>query len=201
MDNLNAKEAPGSAEETDPSLQEFPQEQEPRLKYERFRSDVPAILDKQAATRLCVSDKILALGTQNGTVHVLDYDGNEVRCTARAQQGPTPLSSVAAPARGPRPLRLWLLCNYLRLPCSQIKCYREHGGAVTDLSFDASAENLASCASDGSLAVSATAELGCVPPLSSAGAARCTQGQRRLVLRPTSPLPPPCPADLWAVQR
>lgn len=54
------------------------QEQEPRLKYERFGCDVPIILQRQAATRLCVSDKVLALGTHNGTVHLLDYDGNEV---------------------------------------------------------------------------------------------------------------------------
>ena len=38
---------------------------------------------------------------------------------------------------------------------TQIKCYREHGGPVTDLSFDSSAENLASCAADGTLVVSA----------------------------------------------
>lgn len=61
------------------SQEDATQEQEPRLKYERFGSDVPDILDKQAATRLCISDKNLALGAHNGTVYVLDYDGNEVR--------------------------------------------------------------------------------------------------------------------------
>ena len=71
------------------------QEQEPRLKYERFGSDVPCILGKQAATRLCVSDKILALGTQNGTVHVMDYDGNEVEMFIAA--------ATLFPPRRPRP--------------------------------------------------------------------------------------------------
>jgi hypothetical protein len=56
-------------------------EQEPRLKYARFERDVPGILGRQAATRLCVSDKLLALGTRSGAVHVLDYGGNEVRPT------------------------------------------------------------------------------------------------------------------------
>jgi len=61
-----------------PDSDAITQEQEPRLKYERFGCDVPAILRRQAATRLSVSDKVLALGTHNGTVHLLDYDGNEV---------------------------------------------------------------------------------------------------------------------------
>ena len=36
------------------------------------------LLAKNAASCLCVSDKVLALGTHDGTVHVLDYSGNEV---------------------------------------------------------------------------------------------------------------------------
>ena len=54
------------------------EEEEPRLKYQRLGSDVAELLGKNAATCLCVSDKILALGTSNGTVHILDYSGNEV---------------------------------------------------------------------------------------------------------------------------
>jgi hypothetical protein len=53
-------------------------EEEPRLKYQRLGSDVVDLLGKDSATCLCVSDKILALGTHSGTVHVLDYNGNEV---------------------------------------------------------------------------------------------------------------------------
>ena len=54
-------------------------EEEPRLKYQRLGSDVAELLGKNAATCLCVSDKILALGTHTGIVHVLDYSGNEAR--------------------------------------------------------------------------------------------------------------------------
>jgi hypothetical protein len=60
----------------DPDLDDA--EEEPRLKYQRLGCDVAELLGNNAATCLCVSDKILALGTHNGTVHVLDYIGNEV---------------------------------------------------------------------------------------------------------------------------
>lgn len=53
-------------------------EEEPRLKYQRLGCDVAELLGNNAATCLSVSDKILALGTHSGTVHVLDYNGNEV---------------------------------------------------------------------------------------------------------------------------
>ena len=53
-------------------------EPEPRLKYQGFDGDLPTLLRSQEATRLCVSDKILALGTATGSVHLLDYSGNEV---------------------------------------------------------------------------------------------------------------------------
>lgn len=54
------------------------QEEEPRLKYQRLGASVTDILDTVAASWLCVSDKILALGTHNGTLHILDVNGNEV---------------------------------------------------------------------------------------------------------------------------
>ena len=53
-------------------------EEEPRLKYQRLGCDVAELLGNNAATCLSVSDKILALGTHSGAVHVLDYIGNEV---------------------------------------------------------------------------------------------------------------------------
>lgn len=56
-------------------------EEEPRLKFSNLNGDVPSILSHDAATCLCVSDKVVALGTAGGAVHLLDYDGNEVgRC-------------------------------------------------------------------------------------------------------------------------
>lgn len=53
-------------------------EQEPQLKYKQLGADVPSILASDQVTCLCLSDKILALGTSKGRVHVLDYSGNEV---------------------------------------------------------------------------------------------------------------------------
>ncbi len=54
-------------------------ELEPQLKYERLGGDVKNILLQSPATCLCLSEKILALGTKQGSIHVLDYSGNEVR--------------------------------------------------------------------------------------------------------------------------
>ena len=56
------------------------EEHEPRLKYHRLGSDADAdsLLAEDAATCLCVSDKLLALGTKSGTVLILDYSGDKV---------------------------------------------------------------------------------------------------------------------------
>jgi len=53
-------------------------EPEPRLSYDLFGGDVAAILGRDSATCLCVSDKLLALGTQSGAVYLLDYEGDKV---------------------------------------------------------------------------------------------------------------------------
>lgn len=48
------------------------------LKYERVKNRVPEILGKDSATALDVSSRVVALGTQNGMVHVLTYEGAKV---------------------------------------------------------------------------------------------------------------------------
>jgi hypothetical protein len=53
-------------------------ELEPQLKYERLGADVKSILQDATATCLCLSEKVLALGTSAGNIHILDYSGNEV---------------------------------------------------------------------------------------------------------------------------
>eukprot|EP00884_Botryococcus_braunii_P013195 jgi/Botrbrau1/21877/Bobra.0249s0007.1 len=68
----------------DPSVEddieeEEEEEEEPRLKYQRLGASVTELLVQTSATCLCVSDKILALGTLEGSVHVLDITGNEVK--------------------------------------------------------------------------------------------------------------------------
>jgi len=57
------------------------EEDEPRLKYQRFGagSSIPGILKSDSSSCLCVSPKILALGTHAGQVHLLDLNGNEVK--------------------------------------------------------------------------------------------------------------------------
>jgi hypothetical protein len=50
---------------------------EPRLKYNRLSADVTDLLATDEATSLAVSDKMLALGTESGSVCLLDYSGNE----------------------------------------------------------------------------------------------------------------------------
>ena len=54
------------------------EDQQPQLKYQRLGADVTDICDNDSASVLCVTTKVLALGTSAGTVHILDVTGNEV---------------------------------------------------------------------------------------------------------------------------
>lgn len=67
--------SPGSVASSTSSI---PDEEEPRLKYQRLEADIGDLLLETEAACLCVSEKMLALGTRDGGVHLLDYDGNEV---------------------------------------------------------------------------------------------------------------------------
>ena len=51
---------------------------EPRFRHQALAADVTQLLMRTAATCLTASDKMLALGTAAGSVHLLDYGGNEV---------------------------------------------------------------------------------------------------------------------------
>ena len=78
-----AENQPAAA--TESSAANVPQdtdELEPQLKYERLGADVKAILQESSATCLCLSEKVLALGTSKGVIHILDYSGNEVNIDA-----------------------------------------------------------------------------------------------------------------------
>ena len=56
-------------------------DREPHLKYESLGGDVGSITASgDRVSCLCLSDKILAIGTESGNVHVLDYSGNQVSC-------------------------------------------------------------------------------------------------------------------------
>ena len=67
-----------SSSSGDSSTSSIPDEEEPRLKYQRLEADTGDLLLETEASCLCVSEKMLALGTRDGSVHLLDYDGNEV---------------------------------------------------------------------------------------------------------------------------
>ena len=74
-----------SAESVASSTSSIPDEEEPRLKYQRLEADTGDLLLETEAACLCVSEKMLALGTRDGGVHLLDYDGNEVTIVAAAE--------------------------------------------------------------------------------------------------------------------
>lgn len=135
---------------------------EPRLKYSALSHDAPF---PGAPLRLAVSDKVLALGTSTGAVLILDYNGNQVwiarglRWRARPacwgpwgspaatqRQGRMAHPTLEIPAAHPRPTAM------------QVHAFKEHHAAVTELSFDQTAEYLGSSSEDGTVVVSG----GCV---------------------------------------
>ncbi|CAH9072753.1 unnamed protein product [Cuscuta europaea] len=67
----------GESEE-DEELEEE-EEDEPRLKYQRMGGSVPSLLSNDAASCIAVAERMIALGTLGGSVHILDFLGNEVK--------------------------------------------------------------------------------------------------------------------------
>ncbi|KAG8920361.1 Vacuolar protein sorting-associated protein 41, partial [Tulasnella sp. 408] len=55
------------------------EEEEPVLKYEKMGGIVNEILEKDTASAIAVSSKLVALGTHNGVTHVMDFAGNRVK--------------------------------------------------------------------------------------------------------------------------
>lgn len=72
-DELDDEEDPEEEEEDASS-----DEAEPRLKYQRMGGSVPNLLSGDSASCLTVAERVIALGTHDGTVYLLDYQGNEV---------------------------------------------------------------------------------------------------------------------------
>lgn len=68
----------GEEEEEGEGEVEDDEEEEPRLKYQRLGGSVPAIVSTDAAAAIAVADRMVALGTHNGTLHILDFQGNQV---------------------------------------------------------------------------------------------------------------------------
>ncbi|CAN1131493.1 Vacuolar protein sorting-associated protein 41 homolog, partial [Linum perenne] len=55
------------------------EEEEPRLKYQRMGGSIPSLLSNDAASCIAVAERMIALGTRDGTVHILDFLGNQVK--------------------------------------------------------------------------------------------------------------------------
>jgi hypothetical protein len=68
----------GDDDSRDDDEDEEGEEEEPRLKYQRLGGSVQSLLSSDAAACLTVGERMIALGTHDGTVHLLDFQGNQV---------------------------------------------------------------------------------------------------------------------------
>uniref|UniRef100_A0A2N9IW62 Vacuolar protein sorting-associated protein 41 homolog n=1 Tax=Fagus sylvatica TaxID=28930 RepID=A0A2N9IW62_FAGSY len=66
-------------EEEEEEVVEEEEEEEPRLKYQRMGGSIPSLLPTDAASCIAVAERMIALGTHGGTVHILDFLGNQVK--------------------------------------------------------------------------------------------------------------------------
>ncbi|KAK9689968.1 hypothetical protein RND81_09G094900 [Saponaria officinalis] len=55
------------------------EEDEPKLKYQRMGGSLSSLLANDAATCVAVAERMIALGTHSGYVHILDFLGNQVK--------------------------------------------------------------------------------------------------------------------------
>ncbi|XP_065625524.1 vacuolar protein sorting-associated protein 41 homolog isoform X2 [Quercus suber] len=66
-------------EEEEAGEEEEEEEEEPRLKYQRMGGSIPTLLASDTASCIAVAERMIALGTHGGTVHILDFLGNQVK--------------------------------------------------------------------------------------------------------------------------
>ncbi|KAL5213790.1 hypothetical protein ABZP36_002942 [Zizania latifolia] len=78
-DEREVEEEEEDGEEGEGEGEEDEVEEEPRLKYQRLGGSVPAIVSTDPAAAIAVADRMVALGTHNGTLHILDFQGNQVK--------------------------------------------------------------------------------------------------------------------------
>jgi hypothetical protein len=71
------------------------EEEEPRLKYQRLGGSVPSLLSSDAASCLTIAERIIVLGTHDGSVHLLDFQGNQVLSSVSLFLPPTPPLSLS----------------------------------------------------------------------------------------------------------
>lgn len=69
-------------EEEDDDLsrdEEEEEEDEPKMKYQRMGGNLSSLLTTDSASCIAVSERMIALGTHSGIVHILDFLGNQVK--------------------------------------------------------------------------------------------------------------------------
>ncbi|KAF8180219.1 vacuolar assembling protein VPS41 [Pholiota molesta] len=68
----------GSGEEEEEE-EDDDDDEEPALKYERITGEIPDLFKKDSASALTVSNKLMALGTHAGIIHILDLTGKRIK--------------------------------------------------------------------------------------------------------------------------
>ncbi|TKY48587.1 Vacuolar protein sorting-associated protein 41-like [Spatholobus suberectus] len=66
-------------EEEEEEEDEQEAEEEPRLKYQRMGGSIPSLLASDGASCIAVAERMIALGTHDGVVYILDFLGNQVK--------------------------------------------------------------------------------------------------------------------------
>ncbi|KAL5713390.1 Vacuolar protein sorting-associated protein 41 [Ranunculus cassubicifolius] len=69
-------------DEEDGAEEDEEEEDEPRLKYQRMGGSISSLLASDAASCIAVAERMIALGTHDGTIHILDFQGNQVKVFA-----------------------------------------------------------------------------------------------------------------------
>ncbi|KAJ0714190.1 putative chromatin regulator PHD family [Helianthus annuus] len=78
-DEREEGEEEDTEDETNNNEEEDEEEDEPRLKYQRMGGTVPTLLSSDAASCVAVAERMIALGTHAGSVHILDFLGNQIK--------------------------------------------------------------------------------------------------------------------------
>lgn len=69
----------GEEEDDDAEVEDEEDEVEPRFKYQRMGGGLPSLLSTDAgASCVAIAERMIALATHDGTVHILDFQGNQV---------------------------------------------------------------------------------------------------------------------------
>ncbi|KAG4979909.1 hypothetical protein JHK82_033151 [Glycine max] len=154
-------------EEDEEVVEDEEDEEEPRLKYQRMGGSIPSLLASDAASCIAVAERMIALGTHGGTVHILDFLGNQVSrrvssvccviCRGESRDYCEfelfllELELVILNLRNGMIRVIENLC--LLMFSSDVKEFSAHASVVNDLSFDTEGEYIGSCSDDGSVVI------------------------------------------------